>query len=441
MNKTKTPSIVAQIVEKLYADGSMKVSQMCETIKYPYKSVYTKALELQKLGLADKDDDGVWSLAEGVTPRTLETGEIEQVRPIAEVAGGEVPPGKVAPIVRSTGAPLDQRGMFIRQMTDIGVAPKEAIPTIADIFFAGDIEDLKWLNQVLQRQAAGYVSTNQRRLMMSWWSKTRGLPYSEDEYEYEAEVEVRGKKVGAKAGKVEERPEKRLDLGVGWKIERDRDGAWITQAGGPMSYQEAVEAAERRALIDSYGRGKGEEEGEEIAGGEEGAPTRRGGKRSESLFEYMMKKMVDNMLDGGKAKGSAESETVQRLIERIDAMEKDRQEERFERVEGMIANIAARDPWEDYDKIEAMKQRLGVGAPTVTDQSPAVQLIKDSTERVDKNINRLVGIIERTALRSDEFKPEETRSPQDRETKAGQLLGEVQEREQSRALRRDVFNI
>ncbi|MBA7672817.1 hypothetical protein ES703_81004 [subsurface metagenome] len=129
------------------------------------------------------------------------------------------------------------------------------------------------------------------------------------------------------------------------------------------------------------------------------------------------------------------------LTERIDNMERERQEERFEHLEGMIANIAARDPWEDYDRIEAMKTRLGVGGPVVTDQSPAVQLIKDSTERVDKNINRLVGIIERTALRSDEFKPEETRTPGQRESKAGQLLGEVQTRERSRGLRRDTFGI
>ena len=441
MSKTKTPSIVAQIVDKLYAEGPMKVAQMCETIKYPYKSVYTKALELQKLNLADKDNDGVWSLREGVSPRTLETGELEVVG--EEVPGGEgIPTTKPpAPIVRSKGIPLDQRGLFIRQMTDIGVAPKEAIPTIADIFFAGDIEDLNWLNTVLQRQAAGYVSTNQRRLMMSWWSKTRGLPYSEDEYEYDAEGEGKGKQPGAKAGKVEQKPEKRLDLGVGWKVARAKDGAWIAEPGGPMSYQEAVDAAERRALIDSYGRGKGEEEGEPLAEGEEGAPARKGGKRQETLVEYMMKKMIDNMLEGKGARRDGESETVQRLTERIDTMEKERQEERFERLEGLIANIASRDPWEDYDKIESMKARLGVGGPTVTDQSPAVQLIKDSTERVDKNINRLVGIIERTALRSEEFSPEETRSKQDRETKAGQLLGEVQSRERSRGLRKETFGI
>jgi len=434
MSKTKTPSIVAQIVEKLYAEGSMKVTQMCETIKYPYKSVATKALELRQLGLADKDNDGVWTLREGVTPQTLVTGELEAV-------GEKEPGGQLAPIVRSKGIPLDQRGMFIQQMTDIGVAPKEAIPTIADIFFAGDIEDLNWLNTVLQRQAAGYVSTNQRRLMMGWWSKTRGLPYSEDEYEYGAEGEVKGKKGVAKVGKVEEKPERRLDPGIGWKIEKDKDGEWIAVPGGPMSYSEAIEAARDRQVIAAYARKEpsGESEGEE--GLEEGAPARKGGKRQETLVEYMMKKMIDNMLEGKGAQRDGESETFRLLTERIDNMERARQEERFEHIEGLIANIASRDPWEDYDRIEAMKQRLGAGGQVVTDQSPAVQLIKDSTERVDKNINRLVGIIERTALRSEEFSPEETRSKQDRESKAGELLGEVQNRERSRGLRRETFGV
>ncbi|GAH72996.1 unnamed protein product, partial [marine sediment metagenome] len=170
MTKTKTPSIVTQIVDKLYSEGSMKVAQMCETIKYSYKSVYTKALELQKLGLADKDDDGVWSLREGVTPQTLITGEI----------GGaeETEPGqKLPPIARSPGIPLDQRGMFIKHCTDIGIAPREAIPTIADIFFSGDINSLHWLNQVLAQDSAGYVSHQQRRLMLSWWANTRLLEF------------------------------------------------------------------------------------------------------------------------------------------------------------------------------------------------------------------------------------------------------------------------
>jgi len=154
-----------------------------------------------------------------------------------------------------------------------------------------------------------------------------------------------------------------------------------------------------------------------------------------------MKKMVDNMLDGGKGRGDGESDTVHQLTERIENMERERQEERFDRIEGMVAQIAARDPWEEYDKIESMKQRLGGGAPIVTDQSPAVQLIKDTTDKMDKNVSRLVGLVERTMLHSDVFNPETTRTAKERETKAGELLGEVQSRDRSRGLRKDAFGV
>jgi len=441
MSKTKTPSIVTQIVDKLYSEGAMKVTQMCETIKYPYKSVYTKALELQALNLADKDDDGVWSLREGVTPQTLITGELGEPR--VAVPGAEETPGtqKPPPIARTTGIPLDQQSMFIKHCTDIGIAPREAIPTIADIFFSGDINSLPWLNQVLSQDASGYVTHTQRRLMMSWWANTRRLDFDEEEYGFppqgKGEKETKGKKIGAE----ETKPERRLDLGVGWKVDRDKDGAWIAQAGGPMSYQEAVDAAERRALIDSYGRGKGEDEGEAGAEGAEDTAGRKGSKRPETLMEYMMKKMVDNMLEGGKGKGDGDSDTVRQLTERIETMERERQEERFDKIEGMVASIAARDPWEEYDRIQAMKERLGGGTSVVTDQSPAVQLIKDTTDKMDKNVARMVGLFERTMLHSEVFNPETTRSTKERETKATELLDTVQSRDRSRALRKEAFNL
>jgi len=441
MSTTKTPSIVTQIVDKLYSEGAMKVAQMCETIKYPYKSVYTKALELQKLGLADKDDDGVWSLRDGVTPQTLITGEIGPPAPPAPGAE-EVEPGKpTPPIARSPGIPLDQRSMFIKHCTDIGIAPREAIPTITDIFFSGDINSLQWLNQVLSKDAAGYVTHQQRRLMLSWWANTRRLDFDEEEYGFppqgKGEKDTKGKKLGA----AEVKPERRLDPGMGWKVDRDKDGAWITVPGGPMSYQEAIDASERRALIDSYNKGGGGQEAEGEEGLEEGAPARKGGKKQESLVEYMMKKMVDKMLEGPGAQGDGQSETVTKLTERIENMERERQEERFDRIEGMVAQIAARDPWEEYDRIQAMKDRLGGGAPVVTDQSPAVQLIKDTTDKMDKNVSRMVGLFERTMLHSEVFNPENTRTPKDRESKAGELLGEVQSRDRSRALRKDAFNV
>ena len=434
MSNGKNQSIVSQIVELLYAGGPMKVNKMCETIKYPYKSVYTKALELKKMGLADKDSDGVWSLREGVTPQTLETGELEEVPP------GEAAP-RAAPITRSQGVPLDQRGMFVQHMQQIGVIPKEAIPTIADIFFSGDIDSLPWLNQVLSKDAAGFVTHHQRRLMMSWWANTRRLEFDEEAYDFIETGEGKGKKGAARGEKPGEAPKKPLDTGQGWKVGKDRAGDWMALPGGPMTYQEAVDAAERRALIASYGATAAEEEGAEGAEEGEPAPARKGARRGESVMDYMMKKVIDSFVDGSKGRGEGESETVKRLTERIEEMERDRVDERFEHLEGLVAQAVSRDPWDDYDRIQKMKERLGYGAQVVTDQSPAVQLIKDSTEKLDRNVSRLMGIVERAALRSEEFKPEETRTEAEREHKAGELLNVAHGRDRSRDLRRRTFGL
>ncbi|MBA7607433.1 hypothetical protein ES703_14592 [subsurface metagenome] len=441
MSKGKAKSINEQAIEFLYSKGPMSCRDLSQYIPYKYKSINTKLLELQDLGLVDVDKDRIWHLREGVTPQTLVTGELDMTTKEPGVIEPEEAAPKAPAITKSGGIPLDQRGMFVKHMVDIGVAPKDAIPTIADIFFSGDISNLKWLNKVLSQDAAGYVTHQQRRLMLGWWANTRMLEFDESEYGFSEGVKGEKGKAEAKGAKEVEKPERRLDPGMGWKVGRDKDGAWIAQPGGPMSYQEAVDAAERRALIDSYAQRPSEEEGEPAAEGEEAASARRGKGRGESMVEKMMLKMMDHFFDSTKGRGDGESETVKELRGEIARMREDKQDERFERLEGIIANVAARDPWDEYTHFQQQAQRFGYAPNVVTDQSPAVQLIKDSTEKLDKNVGRLMGIIERTALRSEEFQPETTRTSEQRETKAGDLLETAQGRSRSRQLRRDTFGL
>ena len=441
MSNGKNQNIDQQIIELLYTKGPMDCSALTEHIPYKYKSISTKCLELEKSGLIERDKDRVWALRPGVTPRTLETGELEETTEVEEVAGAETPSKRPAPITRGKGVPLDQRGMFIEHMVSIGCTPKEAIPTIADIFFSGDIEDLKWLNHVLTREAAGYVTAQQRRLMMSWWANTRKLPYNEEDFAWPEGTEPSYTKPGKGEKAKPGAPQKPLDTGQGWRVGKDKAGDWVALPGGPMSYEDAVAAAERRALIASYSLGTGEEEGVATTEEGEGQPARRGARPRESMFEKMFLQMFESVIEGRQGRGDGESETVKRLQERIDDMERDRLDERFERIEGLVAQAVSRDPWDDYDRIQKMKERLGVGGPVVTDQSPAVQLIKDSTDKVDRNVARLMGIVERAALRGEEFKPEETRSAEERESKAGELLNVAQGRERSRGLRRRTFGL
>jgi len=445
MTTTEKKSISEQVIEFLYEKGPMTAKQLGGFIPFEVRRIHTKCLELLKKKLLEREGGGgpqgkefIWSLAPGVNPRTMATGELDQVGK-SQSSSEEKPEAtpKKPPILSSEGAPLNQKEMFIKHLVGIGVTPKDAIPSIADMFFSGDIEDLNWLNEVLQRGAAGFVLPQQRRFTLSWWGKTRGLPYREEDYFWEDQEEEKDKKAKREGSE----PKRPLDTGQGWRVGKDKHGDWLALPGGLMIYDDAVAAAERRALIASYGTPTTEEEAGEVEEGEEGKPRRTGSKRSESMVEYMMKKLVDNLIDGGKGRGDGESDTVKRLTERIDDMEREKTEERFERMEGLVAQVVNRDPWDDYDRIQKMKERLGVGGPIVTDQSPAVQLIKDSTEKVDKNVNRLVGIVERVVLRSDEFRPEETRSGEEREEKAGQLLDTARSGDRSRRARRDTFGI
>ena len=78
--------------------------------------------------------------------------------------------------------------------------------------------------------------------------------------------------------------------------------------------------------------------------------------------------------------------------------------------------------------------------PTVTDQSPTVQLIKDQSDKLDKNMNRLVGLLERAILRGQEdVIPEEHSTPEERDQRAERLLGRMEQATRSRELRQELF--
>lgn len=462
-------TINTMILENLYFKGPMSCRDLTQWIKkepgckdYKYKSIYSKLLVLESSHLLRRGQDGIWYLLEGVTPQTLITGEKEmttteksEAEQVAEELRGETgeeEPGEEettqaekktrrrnTPLTSSERVPLDQVSMFIQHMTAIGVTPRDAIPTIADVFFEGDIDDLNWLNRVLLRTAAGYVKARERRLMLDWWATTRQLPYKEEDYftgEEEEPKDAKSKKPGAKADKKPERP---LDAGMGWQVGKDRQGDWVALPGGELTYDEALDRAERRAMLASYGRDRAEDEGEAAGDGDEGAPVRKGKRQETSLVEKMMSKMVDHMFDGAGNQNAAADARVEALQAQIEAMREDKLEERFERLEGLIAQAAARDPWDEYNHFQAQAQRFGYGPNIVTDNSPAVQLIKDSSDKIDKNVARAVGIMERLILKSDEFSPEQTRTPGQREQKAGELLETAQTRDKSKNLRRETF--
>ncbi len=402
-----------QILQALQEHGPMNYAQMMEHIQGPGQhTVETKCLEMLKIGELARD-------------------EISKVYSINE--------NKPSPDGKGTvGAPLNPEPQFSELLLGVGV-DRVYVPTITKLFVDGDTKDLKWLREVLTKHAAGFIKKHQVSLILASWSKSLGLPYNPDDFPIEGEGE----------GEKDKKPPKSMaatiaeEAGIGFQIGKDKEGDWVVKPGGPLTYEAALTAAQRSNYIKAVersqsGSGDGSEEPAEEA---DGKPTAKGGRAARSFNELFMAKALDVMFDSKKSAG--DSEVVQALQGQITALQNtigdlkdNEQRERLDRIEANLASIASRDPWDDPRGIE-MRQRLNT--PNVTDSSPAVQLIKDSTDKMDKNVARLVSIVEKAALQTDAFRPEESRTPAEKEAKAGALLSEAQNRERSKELRKRAF--
>lgn len=160
--------------------------------------------------------------------------------------------GQVDNLTETPTAELDQRGIFIQTLQDLGCSPKESAETIADLFFAGDINSPKWLKHVLTRDAVGFLTPDAQRLLFSFWCHTRRLRFEDedlpglfaDDEETNETCEI---PKPSSAGPI-------FDLGLGWRTGKDKNGDWIPLPGGPVTYEEALEYANVRAFISSYGK-------------------------------------------------------------------------------------------------------------------------------------------------------------------------------------------
>jgi len=185
--REKQPNIQTQIIRLLHDHGPMKIKDMSRTIHFRYKSIYTEALELEAMGLVDRDESGVWSLQPGVTPETLGIQHLVPSTTDVELSIGDAEPTPApndedtAYLALLSGAPFDQKIDLIWHMISVGVRPVGVVRVLADIFFSGDINNLQWLKHVLTRDGAGYLTRPQQRLIFCWWATTRGLPYEDED--------------------------------------------------------------------------------------------------------------------------------------------------------------------------------------------------------------------------------------------------------------------
>lgn len=427
MTDTRKPGLARLIISLLAQKGAMGEEAIATSLEHTPRDVKKRLYDLEKQSKIVNNGDGTYSVAEGVLADSFPVEEESDDGDRDEEKGEKAP----VPLKEVKGKTLDSRGVFIELLKTVGVKPDSIIPTLANTYFAGDVDDLKWLEDCLMKTGRGFVTPNQFRSIRLNWSKTRGLPFNAAEFKDEDEPSTSPKvKAPGKGGTV--------DPGIGWKIEKDKNGEWVARPGGPIEdYEVALDRAERRQALQQYtgSGGEGDDEQPKIKSGAKAQPS-----LTDQLLSTVLTKMVENM-DGGKNRG--ESDEVKLLREEVRRMKEDKQEQRFERIEGMITNIANRDPLAEFEDIQERRKKLGlVAAPVVTDASPAVQLIKNTGDKLDKQVDKITGLLERQMLlREGDYKPEETRTLQDREAKAEQLSQVISTRERSRELRKKLFDL
>ena len=233
-----------QIIALLGNRGPMTVRDMRRFIPYRYQTIYAKTLKLEAEGFVERYKNDMWSLKPGVLPVSYTSREKASCHNTPTSSENSSLDTESASFV------LDPKDKFIETMKAIGVSPADAIPTIADIFFSEDIDNVKWLDYVLSKEAAGFVMPHQRQLMIAWWAYTRGLNYDEIDLEDEAsEYDEQEKR------KTEECKQSHpMDLGFGWRIGKNKSGDWVPIQGGPLTYEQAARYAQKRAIIKSYMR-------------------------------------------------------------------------------------------------------------------------------------------------------------------------------------------
>ncbi|KKN16423.1 hypothetical protein LCGC14_0976010 [marine sediment metagenome] len=392
------------VLKALVENGPLTVQQLREVTHYKAKQIEDALYAMKMQGKIERMGDG--------TARAL-AEESETEAPGSPPAGGSPPGGDSTLRLPLSGDQEEFRSLL--QDCDV----RKALETITKTFFAGDSEDLTHLVSVLD-DARAYVQPGQRRMIVHYWARfiRRDVPpLLEDRLTHPE---------GDKGDR--SRPGSEFIEDIGWKVVKDRDGDYVALPGGELTYDKALRYA--ATMMASRGSPKGEVDGDDDE------PTI--GKRRRGGQDPLVTLLLDRLLP--KEGGSDDKVAV--LEAKLAKLQEDARAAEMTELKGMVAAIANRDPIADF---LAMKERMmlldgGPRGPEVTDQSPVVQLYKDTSHMMDRNVNRLVGMMEQVMLRgAGELVPEDTSTPEERERKAAALLAEMDQGDRSRALRKEVF--
>lgn len=393
-----------KVLQALVENGPLNVPQLREITRFKGKQIEDALYAMKMQGKIERMGDG--------TARAL-SAEPEPGAPGSPPDGG--PPAAGDPGLRQPLSGDQEKFRALLQDCDV----RKAVETITETFFAGDPEDLTHLASVLE-DARAYVQPLQKRMIVRYWARfiQREVPALLDERLIHPEGEKGDRS----------RPGSEFIEDIGWKVLKDRDGDWVPIPGGELTYDKALKYA--ATMMASRGSPK------EEADDEDDEPTT--GKRRRRERDPLVTLLLERLLP----KDGASDGRVVELEAKLEKLQEDSRAAEMSELRGMIAQALTRDPLQEY---LSMKERLMLieGAPAaslVTDQSPVVQLYKDTSHMMDKNMNRLVGMFEQVMLRgAPEFVPEDTSTPEERDRKAAALLAEMDQGDRSRALRMEVF--
>ena len=430
-------------------DGPLNFIQLAEATGHKKKTITNKLWELRHAAKVARSTLGDYSLVEE-EPVNSETGQPPETpaNPEDRPPEEERPPEETGPVSwdvpgpqsREARAPTDDgphasqrqplsgdKGKFKALLMDCGV--RRALDTITDTFFAGDTENLAYLVNVLEDSRA-YVDPQQKRLIVRYWAHYTDSPPLSPELETRLSRDPEKGKPTA---------ETRFTSEIGWRVEKDKAGDYMPRPGGELAtYQEALRWA---ATMNAT---KGFEEDEPAEGEEagEGGKGRRRRGAANSLESLLMKAVIDKAFPGNGG-SSAADERVRELEKQLADEREARMSDRFERLEALIAANAGGDQVEALIKQRDQMLALGmIPTPTAISpgDSPTVSILKDSTDKLDKNMNRFVGIMERAMLRGhDNILPEDRSTEAEQEDRAGTLLNRIDQNDRSRQLAKNLW--
>jgi hypothetical protein len=174
--RKRKPNLRSRIVSLIVERGPRPQRGMTRTLVASYQSLNTEILELRRLGVLEKSDDGVLSLIQGV--------DLAQF-------GIEVPLNE-NPITTKTSASeatmeywnegdFTHQEKFVRLLRSVGVK-QEIGKTICHLYFNGNVNSMRWLYQVLVVTAKGFVTEDQAKMIMPSWAYYWGVPYNHEDF-------------------------------------------------------------------------------------------------------------------------------------------------------------------------------------------------------------------------------------------------------------------